>query len=271
MVSEKIELLGKGLYKDIPDVLTLKSIPTASELDYVGSEDFERTMLDKILPTAVEENVNFNNLLEIDYFWICRCLRILNYGPYYTTNSIYCGDCKQVSHGDFDVNLNTIECQPPPEGFVNDIVIGKDDFIDFDGDIHMKLLTIGRTLDSYGDDAFKDKNGGSNQEFARLCYSITSIKNEKNLTPIEIKLKLQNSLSAADYVILKKRYEELTRFGVRAGGYAQCPKCGSMEASFIALTDDKFFRPTLGNLRRWKYDLHRGEIENTSGDKATVI
>ena len=32
-ISEKITLLGKGLYKDIPDVLTLKAIPTASELD----------------------------------------------------------------------------------------------------------------------------------------------------------------------------------------------------------------------------------------------
>lgn len=30
-------------------------MPTISELDYVGSEDFEATMLDKILPSAVEE------------------------------------------------------------------------------------------------------------------------------------------------------------------------------------------------------------------------
>ena len=44
MMSEKIELLGKGLYTDIPDELTLTSIPTASELDYVGSEDLEATM-----------------------------------------------------------------------------------------------------------------------------------------------------------------------------------------------------------------------------------
>ena len=45
MMSEKVELLGKGLYNDIPDQLTLKAIPTVSELDYVGSEDFEETML----------------------------------------------------------------------------------------------------------------------------------------------------------------------------------------------------------------------------------
>ena len=53
MISEKIELLGKGLYTDIPDELTLTSIPTASELDYVGREDFEATMLDVILPQAI--------------------------------------------------------------------------------------------------------------------------------------------------------------------------------------------------------------------------
>ena len=97
MMSEKIELLGKGLYTDIPDELTLTSIPTASELDYVGSEDFEATMLDKILPQAVEEKINFRNLLEIDFQWLCRCLRILNYGPYYTTNAILCSDCGSTS------------------------------------------------------------------------------------------------------------------------------------------------------------------------------
>ena len=39
-LSEQIELLGKGLYSasksNIPDVLTIKSIPTVTELDYVG-------------------------------------------------------------------------------------------------------------------------------------------------------------------------------------------------------------------------------------------
>ena len=81
-LSEQIELLGKGLYSasksNIPDVLTIKSIPTVSELDYVGSEDFDKVMLDKILPAAVEEKINFRELLEIDYYWLCRCLRILN-------------------------------------------------------------------------------------------------------------------------------------------------------------------------------------------------
>lgn len=115
MISEKIELLGKGLYDDIPDQLTLSSMPTASELDYVGSEDFDATMLDNILPKCVKEQVNFRKLLNIDYLWLCRCLRILNYGPYYTTNAILCDNCKSHSHGEYRVNLNTIGCTPLPK------------------------------------------------------------------------------------------------------------------------------------------------------------
>ena len=33
-----------------------------------------------------------------------------------------------------------------------------------------------------------------------------------------------------------------------------CPKCKSKNASFIALVDDRFFRPTMGDLRAWKAD-----------------
>ena len=131
MISEKIQLLGKGIYTDIPDELTLTSLPTASELDYVGSEDFQATMLDKILPQAVAEKINFRNLLEIDYDWICRGLRILNYGPYYTTNAIFCPDCNKTSYGEYQVDLRTIECKPLPDDFNNEIVVPKESFIDF--------------------------------------------------------------------------------------------------------------------------------------------
>ena len=65
VISETIELLGKGLYANIPDQLTLKSIPTASELDYVGSEDFEKVMLESILPQSIEEDIPVKDLLEI--------------------------------------------------------------------------------------------------------------------------------------------------------------------------------------------------------------
>ena len=71
-VSEQIELLGKGLYQDkgIPNILTLEAIPTISELEYVSSEDFDKTMIEKILPSAIKEKVNFYDLLEIDYQWL---------------------------------------------------------------------------------------------------------------------------------------------------------------------------------------------------------
>lgn len=252
-ISEKIELLGKGLYKDIPDVLTLTAIPTASELDMVSGEDFEKTMLETILPQAVQEKIDFKQLLEIDFQWICRCLRILNYGPYHTTNAIFCTDCGKTSYGEYQVNLETIPCKPLPEGFVNDLAIKKDEFIDFDGDIHLKLPTIQKVLNSEKDKAFQSADGKPNREFARICYMVSSISGNSNLTPVEVKLKIRNDLSAADYIILRNRVQELADYGLRAGGKAQCPKCGSMDAAFIALLDDRFFRPTLGNLREWKH------------------
>ena len=271
MISEKIELLGKGLYKDIPDVLTLHNIPTASELDYVGSEDFDKTMLENILPSAVEEKINFYDLLELDYQWICRCLRILNYGPYYTTNTIFCNECGKTSYGEFQVNLNTINCKPIPGNFINDIEIKQDEFMNYNGCIHLKLPTIKQTLNAYKDKAFQTADGRTNRELARICYMITSINGKSNLTPVEIKMIIQKELSSADYIMLKNVVADLTDFGLRAGGSAQCPKCGNMDAAFIALADDKFFRPTLGNLRQWKNDNSTGENKNLSGSPSKII
>lgn len=253
-ISEKIELLGKGLYKDIPGVLTLKSIPTASELDYVGGEDFQATMLDIILPKAVEEQINFRNLLEIDFQWICRCLRILNYGPYFTTNTIYCADCDQISHGEYQVDLRTVDVKPLPEGFINEIVITRDEFIDFDGDIVLHLPTIQEMMNAEKDPLFVDSKGDMNRTFARLCYIVKSIKGDSKLPPVTIKSTLQKELSSADFLILKTRANELLDYGLRAGGRTVCPKCRSGEAAYVALVDDRFFRPTLGDLRAWKAD-----------------
>lgn len=271
MITEKIELLGKGLYENIPDVLTLSAIPTISELEYASGEDFDETMLEKILPKAVEENIDFKQLLEIDYQWICRCLRILNYGPYHTTNAIFCDKCGKTSYGEYIVNLNTIKCKPLPEGFVNDITISRDEFLDFDGDIHIKLPTIQKMLNSYKDKAFQTPDGKPMRELARICYMISSISGNSNLTPIEIKIKVQNELSSADYIILKDRVSELTDYGLRAGGATSCPKCGSPGAAFIALVDDRFFRPTMGDLRRWKHDRNTGKDQDVPGSTSAII
>lgn len=277
MISEKIALLGKGLYKDIPDELTLTSIPTASELEYVGSEDFQATMLDKIFPEAILEKdadgkpFNFRNLLEIDFHWICRCLRLLNYGPYLTTNGVYCQECGQASYGEFQVNLNTIECNALPEGFENKLVVSKEEFIDFNGDVVLQLPTIQDIMNAYKDKAFINEKGRINRDLARMCYMIKSIKGKTNLTPIDVKLIIKKELSSADYIVLNERVKKLTDYGLRAGGSTQCPKCHSMNARFIALVDDRFLRPTLGNLRQWKADRSTGAAENTATSKTTAV
>lgn len=271
MISEKIELLGKGLYKDIPNQLTLKAIPTISELDYVGSEDFDSTMLNKILPQAVEEKIDFNHLLEIDYQWICRCLRLLNFGPYHTTNSIFCGKCGKTSYGQYQVDLRSINCKPLPDGFKNEIVISKDNFIDFDGDVTLKLPTIKQVRLSEEDKAFKDSEGRLNRELARICYMVSSIKGNNAVTPIEVKLIIEDEFSPADYVILKAMANELTDYGLRAGGSTVCPNCGHTDAAYIALTDDRFFRCTVDDLRKWRDDRNSRKTENVSGSKTASV
>ena len=255
-VSEQIELLGKGLYSksksNIPDVLTIKSIPTVSELDYVGSEDFDKVMLDKILPAAVEEKINFRELLEIDYYWLCRALRILNYGPYYTANAIFCTKCHQVSRdGNYRVDLRTIPCNPLPENFNNKIVIDADKFIDFKKSITISLKTIQTMLNCDKDAMFQNKSGRGNQELARLCYMITAIGTNTNVNPIEALHTIEHEMSAADYIILKELAREHTNYGLVSGGSCTCPACGNTDASFIAMIDDRFFRPTLGDIREW--------------------
>jgi hypothetical protein len=253
-MTEKIELLCKGMYNGIPDVLTLKNIPTASELEQVGAEDFDRTMIDSILPQAVEESINFNDLYEMDYQWICRCLRILNYGPYYTTDRILCPDCGSISWGEYRVNLNTIECKSLPDGFKLPIIIKKDQFIDQKHDVEIVMPTIKHILDAYEDKAFQTKSGEINKELAKICYSVRSICGKSGLTPVEVKLIIQNSFTAADYILLKNTVYDATNYGLRAGGVTQCPKCKSMKATFLAYADDRFFRPTVGDLLAWKAD-----------------
>lgn len=266
-ISEKITLLGKGLYKDIPDVLTLKSIPTASELDYVGGEDFQATMLNTIFPQAIEEKVDFKQLLEIDFHWICRCLRLINYGPYYTTNAVICTDCGQVSHGEYRVDLRTIDVKPLPEGFTNSIVLSKDEFIDFNEDIVLRLPTIQDMMNAAKDPMFKNKDGDTYQMLARLCYMIHSVGSHTKLTPIDAYKHITGKLSSADFIVLKTRASELTDYGLRAGGTTVCPKCGSKTAAYMALTDDRFFRPTLGDLRAWKSDrLAQGSNQSAVGN-----
>lgn len=253
MLTEKIELLGKGVYTNgTPDVLTLKSIPTASELDYVGSEDFDQTMIQKILPKSVEEDVDFNEILAIDYFWICRCLRLLNYGPYHTTNAIFCPDCRQTHYESYQVDLRNIECKPLPDNFNNKIVISRDEFMDFDKDITISLLTISEHLNLEKDALFQDEEGHVNTSLARLCYEIKEIDGDK-VTPIEVK-RILSQMSPADYLVLKNLSYELTNYGLASGGYTICPKCKSTRGAFMALVNDKFFRPTLGDIRQWRSD-----------------
>ena len=265
-ISEKIQLLGKDVYKGIPNELTLTAIPTASELDYVGAEDFDEVMLTKILPKCIEEDIDPKDLLEIDYLWVLRCLRFINYGPYTKVGLIVCQDCREISRGEYKVNLETVDVKPLPEGFVNSITISKDEFIDFNKDITFQLPTIREVQNARKDQQFKDAFGNTNEAFARLCYMIKSIGGLP-CSPIDVRMELQKNLSSADYLILKGRATELEDYGLRAYGSIVCPKCGSHEAVFRIFINESFFRPDLESLREWKNSRDRREAEELSRTK----
>lgn len=269
-ISEKVQLLGKGIYSDIPDELTLKSIPTASELDYVGAEDFDEVMLTKILPQCIEEKIDPKKLLEIDYQWILRCLRFINYGPYVDVNVIFCDSCESTTRGDYIANLETVACKPLPPNFKNSMIISRNEFLDFKEDIEIHLPTIQEIQNSRKDKQFQDAFGKTNRRFARICYMIKSIGG-KNMDPVSIRMKLQKDLSSADYIILQDKVAELEDYGLRGGGSIPCPKCGNPDAAFVAFIDERFFRPSVGCLRKWRDDRSRRKDENVSGAENSEV
>ena len=116
------------------------------------------------------------------------------------------------------------------------------------------MPTIQDAMNAYKDKLFINEKGKVNKELARMCYMIKSIGSRTNLTPMEIKMLIQKDLTSADYIVLKDEVARLTDYGLRAGGSTVCPKCHSQNAAYIALVDDRFFRPTLGDLRQWKHD-----------------
>lgn len=264
--TEKVVLLGKGLYKDIPDELTINPLPTISELDMVGAEDFDDIMIKKILPQVVVERIDPSNLLEIDYYWLLRCLRFLSFGYYVTVGAIFCEDCGSTSRGEYQVDLRTVECRPLPPGFENSITISKDEFIDFNKDIEIHLPTIQEKINSRKDKQFQDAMGRVNRNLANICYKITSIDGKKQ-DPVSTRLLIQSEMSRADYEILIARSNELDQYGLRSGGKCKCPACGSDNGAFITFIDESFFRPDLASLRRWKYDRDQERERSGNGKK----
>lgn len=119
-------------------------MPTATELEYVGAEDFDKAMVNDVLPKVVDdsEGMDFSELYDFDYDWLCRCLRLKSYGPYFTTNRIFCPDCNDVHRGEYQVDLRSVPITPMPKGFVNDLTVDAEEFIDCKDRISFKLLTV---------------------------------------------------------------------------------------------------------------------------------
>lgn len=239
-ISERVQLLGR--YENIPPELTISCISTDDELRYVGDESFVDLMLNVILPKLVSENVNFNDLLEIDFHWLCRCLRILSFGPIHTTNSIFCTKCHSTTYGEYKVNLNTIVCTPIPEDIPEIQRISKHEFIEYDKDIFFKLLTMSQIDKLYKDPLFQQKDGRVDTLLGHMCYMIITVGDEE-VTPRKVLDILKSNMISADFCILRELMSMMADFGLKSFGKTSCPnhKCKSQEASFMALADDRYY------------------------------
>lgn len=273
MLSESVVLIGKGLYKTIPDEIKISAVPTASELEFVGAEDFDGCMIRTIFPQVIEnsESMDFGELLDIDYDWICRCLRMKSYGPFFTANRIFCPDCNEVHKGEYQVDLRRVGVNPLPDSFVNKITISAEEFIDVKDDFVMQLPTVRDRLAMNKDSLFQRKNGGMNVTLARICYMTKQIGNQQNLTPVDVRSYIHKNFSSADYEILKDLVNQNDNYGLRFMGQVNCPVCGSENAYFVAYAQDKFFRPSVGDVRSFKSAIRSGDWKNLPGDPAEYV
>jgi len=238
-ISEKLQLLCK--YDNIPSELTISAILTEDELRYVGDESFLDLMLTVILPKVVAEDVDFYKLFEIDFNWICRCLRILSFGPIYTTNSIFCDSCHNTTYGEYKVNLNSVKCIPIPDDTPEIMRVSKHEFIDFDKDIFFKLPTIGEIQNMMKNQLFIRKDTVIDALLGRLCCMITCIGDQVDISDKSILDIFKNKMISADYQILRAIINQMTNFGLESCGKTQCPRCKSIDATFIALPDDRYY------------------------------
>lgn len=273
MLTERVRLLGTGLYKTIPDEIEISSIPTASELEYVSAEDFDSTMVRKIFPKVISnsDKMDFMELLDIDYDWICRCLRFKSFGPYFTVNNIFCRECGKISTGQYEVDLRTVNITPLPKGFVNNIRISSDEFMNVKDDIVIKLMTVQDNLALQKDTLFDRSDGSKNNVLGNICYSIKEIGSKTNLTPVDVRSYILSEFSPADYEILKDTFGRKVNYGLEVSGKVTCPKCGSESAYFIAFSNDKFFRPSMGDVRSWQSAVRSGESQELLGDPSGYV
>lgn len=256
-ISERVELLST--YTDIPHVLTLSAMSTELELELVSNEDYNATMLDIIFPKLVQGDINFRHLLEIDYQWLCRCLRILSYGSEVTIRSIICDECGSTSQGEYKIDIRLVECKPLPQGFVNNFIIQPESFLDESiGYVSFHLPTV----DEYTKITDSLREFDSNPMFSRICHVIDSIGNVRFDSPEAVKLFIQDNISAADYQVLCSTVMRMSDYGLKSYGDIVCPKCKKPGAKFLALADDIYF------IRPWELNSQEDTI-NVDGQMKT--
>ena len=283
-MQEELTLLSPAnLYPEgYPRSFTIKTITAALRLESIGAENLDQFLIDEVFPKCVipiDGSVcDYKRLTLIDYYWICRALRIVSHGSIHYVGVVVCTDLSNPDKlgcngsdesgrifGDHRVSLSKIGFRQPPTDCPETFTIKADDtFIDWKWDLELRFLRVGDMLHARRDPTFraiavkKSKGEGIVDSFddpvVQLCYAVTTCKGKA----IEDRRELYESLAEMtdlDFDSLLAEYNDnFGKYGIEFSGITNCPKCGK-EARFFVPVEERFLRPSIREKKEWRNQL----------------
>lgn len=254
-------------YENIPPTVTLSSYTTGMEQLRVSSDNLNKVMINSILPQVIEPKIPITELYEPDFFLLLRHLRILTWGPFYTTGAWYCQDCinddglkGKLVFKDKQINLAEIPVIRPDKDdeLKTKITLTPDDFIFLDATVNMHLNKCKDIL-LYDIKLPKDR-----QDLVPIAASISHVSGLDFVDIREVVDWLYN-LSPADSDIIKFAYKDAFNIGLSSKYNFTCPECGGRALCSVPV-NDAYFRPSRSDLQAWK-KLLRASKTNVQSNK----
>ena len=253
-MNEEHEFLYDYSEFGIPKSIIISSYTSRMEKLRNSSDDLHQAMIKHILPQVIEPKIDVKKLYEPDYYLVLRHLRILTWGPFWTSRAWVCSDCvnEDGSKGKFyqdkptQINLGDIAVLRPEtnEELKTSVVVKPDDFIGLDCEVKLHLNRCQDML------FFSAKVLKGDEDFRALAASISSVSGQ-DFVDISEAAEWLGNLSAADEEILEEKYHDAFNVGLQKTVEFKCPVCGGKAHAYVPI-NDYYFRPTKENLKEWK-------------------
>lgn len=253
LMNEEHEFLYDYSDVGIPQTVTLSSYTSRMEKLRLSSDNLHQAMIKHILPQVIEPKIDVGKLYEPDYYLLLRHLRLITWGPFWTSQSWVCTNCKNEGGtlGKFynephQIDLNTVGVLRPDEGEVlkTSFVIKPNEFYLTNGEVKMHLNRCKDML------FYSAKVGKGDEEFRSLAAAISSVS-DMDFVDISEAAEWLGGLPAVDEQIIETRYKEEFNVGLQSRVEFTCPKCGGRAWAYVPI-NDYYFRPTKEDLKEWQ-------------------